>query len=117
MRDTRAINRFLLAASLRIRSNPAVSPDLCLDPRALEDAVRVSLPALEPLVRRAGSGGSRAFRETAALVDLYPASELAVGPWRLFVVEERATGDAGLLVDGAAPIRSRRVARNCPSLR
>lgn len=104
MRDTRAINRFLLAASLRIRSNPAVSPDLCLDPRALEDAVRVSLPALEPLVRRAGSGGSRAFRETAGLVDLYPASELAVGPWRLFVVEERATGDAGLLVDGAAPI-------------
>ena len=51
MRDTRAINRFLLAASLRIRGNPAISPDLCLDPRALEDAVaraRVDAPSLAP---------------------------------------------------------------------
>jgi hypothetical protein len=97
MKDTRAINRFLLAASLRIRSNPAVSPDLCLDPAAFETAVRSSLAALVPLVRPAAAPG---FRAAADLVDLFPASELAVGPWRLFVVEERATGDAGLLVDG-----------------
>lgn len=101
MRDTRAINRFLLAAGLRIRSNPAISPDLCLDPRSLEEAVRASLPALGPLVRPAAAAGPRA---STPLVDLFPASELAVGPWRLFVVEERATGDAGLLVDGAVPI-------------
>ena len=42
MQDTRAINRFLLAAGLRIRSNPAISPDLCLDPSSLEEAVRLS---------------------------------------------------------------------------
>lgn len=101
MKDTRAINRFLLAASLRIRSNPAVSPDLCLDPPALEEAVRAALPALAPLVR---PGAAPGFRAAAGAADLFPASELPVGPWRLFVVEERATGDAGLLVDGGGPI-------------
>ncbi len=104
MKDTREINRFLLSASLRIRGNPAVSPDLCLDPRALEEAVRGALDALAPLARRSGPAPPATFRATAGLVDLYPASELAVGPWRLFVVEERATGDAGLLVDGGPPI-------------
>ena len=103
MRDTRAVNRFLLAAGLRIRSNPAVSPDLCLDPHALEQAVRGALPALAGLVRGEKPGrGDPVFRAPAGPVDLYPASELDVGEWRLFVVEERATGDAGLLVDGAA---------------
>ena len=33
-------------------------------------------------------------------LDFFPASEIDVGPWRLFVVEDRASGDAGLLVDG-----------------
>jgi hypothetical protein len=105
MKDTRAINRFLLAAGLRIRSNPAISPDLCLDPLALEEAVRRALPDLEPLVRRpAGAPARHGLRASAGPVDLYPASELAVGAWRLFVVEERTTGDGGLLVDGGGPI-------------
>ncbi len=101
MKDTRAINRFLLAASLRIRGNPAVSPDLCLDPASLEEAVRGALPELAALARSLPSG---TYRVAAGLVDLFPASELAVGPWRLLLVEERATGDAGLLVDGGGPI-------------
>lgn len=101
MKDTRAVNRFLLAHSLRVRSNPAVSPDLCLDPGALEEAVRSALPELAPLARALPRG---TYRAAAGLVDLFPASELAVGGWRLLVVEERATGDAGLLVDGGGPI-------------
>src|SRR5512137_2183562 len=99
MNDTRAINRFLLANGIRIRENPAISPDLCLDPARLERAVRDTLPALSSLVRGAGQkscGG--ALRIPASEVDFYPASELAVRTWRLFVVEHRETGDAGLLV-------------------
>jgi hypothetical protein len=103
MRDTRAINRFLLGLGLRIRSNPAISPDLCLDPDSLEQAVRADLPRLGSFVREAAAG-SGAMRRSAGLVDLYPASELLAGPWRLFVVEERANGDAGFLVEGAGPI-------------
>ncbi|MBK6406732.1 MAG: hypothetical protein IPF66_17820 [Holophagales bacterium] len=103
MRDTRAINRFLLGLGLRIRSNPAISPDLCLDPQSLEQAVRRDLPQLGTFLREAAAG-DRPVRRSAGLVDLFPASELLVGPWRLFVVEERGTGDAGLLVEGAGPI-------------
>ncbi len=103
MRDTRAINRFLLGLGLRIRSNPAISPDLCLDPQSLEQAVRTDLPQLGSLLRES-SAGSRSMRRSAGLVDFFPASELLVGPWRLYVVEERGTGDAGLLVEGACPI-------------
>jgi hypothetical protein len=101
MRDTRAINRFLLAAGLPIRSNPAVSPDLCLDPLSLEQAVRAELGRLESFLREPGAG---VLRLTAGLVDIFPASELAVGSWRLFVVEERVTGDAGLLVAGTGAV-------------
>jgi len=101
MKDTRAINRFLLAASLRVRTNPAVSPDLCLDPASLEEAVRGALPELAALAHALPPG---TYRVDAGLVDLFPASELAVGPWRLLLVEERATGDAGLLVEGGGPI-------------
>ncbi|MBK9374378.1 MAG: hypothetical protein IPN03_11765 [Holophagales bacterium] len=103
MRDTRAINRFLLGLGLRIRSNPAISPDLCLDPQSLEQAVRTDLPQLGTFLRDAAAG-DRPVRRSAGLVDLFPASELLVGPWRLLVVEERGTGDAGLLVEGAGPI-------------
>ncbi len=103
MRDTRAINRFLLGLGLKIRSNPAISPDLCLDPHSLEQAVRTDLPKLLAWIRES-TAGKRAMRRSAGLVDLFPASELLVGPWRLFVVEERGTGDAGLLVEGAGPV-------------
>ncbi len=103
MRDTRAINRFLLGLGLRIRTNPAVSPDLCLDPHTFEVAVRAELPGLGALLR-AKAAGTVEMRRSAGLVDFFPASELSVGPWRLFVVEERASGDAGLLVEGGAPI-------------
>lgn len=105
MRDTRAINRFLLDSGLRIKGNPAVSPDLCLDPAALARAVAEALPPLAELLRapRAFRGEPR-MRVAAGPVDLYPASELRVGPWRLLVVEERGTGDAGLLVEGSDPI-------------
>ncbi len=107
MRDTRAINRFLLDADLRTRTNPAVSPDLCLDPEAFERAVREALPGLTRLVLGPESARRAAgMRAAADGVDLYPASELAVGRWRLFLVEERATGDAGLLVLGAEPFPS-----------
>jgi len=101
MKDTRAINRFLLTASHRVRTNPAVSPDLCLDPASLEEAVRGALPELARLARALPPATHRA---AAGLVDLFPASEIAVGAWRLLVVEERATGDAGLLVEGGGPI-------------
>ena len=53
MKTTRAINDFLLANGIRIRSNPAISPDLCLDPAALEGAARAALPVLKGLVRGA----------------------------------------------------------------
>jgi len=103
MTDTRAINRFLLGLGLRIRSNPAISPDLCLDPQSLEQAVRTDLPQLGSWIRES-TVGNRSMRRSAGLVDIFPASELPVGSWRLFVVEERGTGDAGLLVEGAGPI-------------
>lgn len=103
MRDTRAINRFLLGLGLRIRTNPAVSPDLCLDVQAFEKAVRADRAGLGDFLLEKGGGGGE-MRRSAALVDLFPASELPVGEWRLFVVEERATGDAGLLVAGGGPI-------------
>lgn len=103
MKDTRAVNRFLLGQGLRIRTNPAVSPDLCLDPRSLAEAVRAELPALTALLAGPGAGG-RVMRVRAGLVDLFPASELVASAWSLFVVEERATGDAGLLVSGGGKI-------------
>ncbi len=103
MRDTRAINRFLLGLGLRIRNNPAISADLCLDPRSFEQAVRADLPQLVSSLRETAAGDGP-MRRSAGLVDLFPASELLAGPWRFFVVEERATGDAGLLVEGAGPI-------------
>ena len=101
MKTTRAINDFLLANGIRIRNNPAISPDLCLDPPALEGAARAALPVLKGLVR-SGAGGHRAAsaRVPADRLDFYPASRLDVGRWRFFVVEDRASGDAGLLVDG-----------------
>jgi len=105
MRDTTAINRFLLAHDLRIRDNPAVSPDLCLDPAALTAAAREARTELAGLMRPP-SGERRApeMRRAAGRVDLYPASEVAVGGWRLVVVEDRETGDAGLLAEGTAPL-------------
>jgi hypothetical protein len=103
MRETRAINRFLLGLGLKIRNNPAISPDLCLDPHSLEQAVRTDLPQLGSLLRESPAG-NRSMRRSLGLVDFFPASELLVGSWRLFVVEERGTGDTGLLVEGAGPI-------------
>ena len=102
MKSTRAINDFLSANGIRIRSNPAISPDLCLAGPALERAVRAALPALRDLAYAGDRGRKcREFRVAAGGIDFYPASELAVDRWRFFVVEERETGDAGLLVAGA----------------
>lgn len=103
MRSTQAINEFLLANRLPIRSNPAVSPDHCLDPGALERAVRGAAPALGELISMHGLG----VRAAAGEVDLYPASKLEIGPWRLYVVEARSSGDAGILAKGTEllPIR------------
>ncbi len=101
MKNTRAINDFLLANEIRIRSNPAISPDCCLDPAALERAARSALPLLADLAHAARSQTrSPQARIAAGDLDFFPASELEVGRWRLFVVEVRATGDAGLLVGG-----------------
>jgi hypothetical protein len=101
MKTTGAINDFLLANEIWIRSNPAISPDLCLDPPALERAAREALPALKGLVRAAEDKRRSAHpRLAAGPLDFFPASELKVGRWRFFVVEHRANGDAGLLVDG-----------------
>jgi hypothetical protein len=102
MNSTSGVNRFLLEAGIHIRDNPAVSPDLCLDVPGLERAVRHAMPQLEGLVR-ASESDRRAIGAVAEAggVDFFPASELPVGGRRLFVVEERATGDAGLLVVGA----------------
>jgi hypothetical protein len=97
MRDTTGINRFLLENRIRIRENPAISPDLCLEAAGLERAVREALPELRRLLTAGGSGGGPV---SAGQVDLYPASELRVGRCRLLVVEERASGDAGLLIQG-----------------
>ena len=105
MSDTAAINRFLLEHGIRIRHNPAVSPDLCLDPAGLERAVRGALGGLKRLIG-SGEPQGRALGAVAAAdgIDLFPASELRLGGGRLFVVEEHATGDAGLLAAGGAPL-------------
>jgi hypothetical protein len=104
MKDTGAINRFLLENGIRIAANPAISPDLCLDAAALEQAAGQALGALTGLVR--GGGGDVRPRFAAGGLDFFPASELDLGGWRTFVVEERASGDAGLVADGdrALPI-------------
>jgi hypothetical protein len=100
MKTTSAINGFLLANGIRIRTNPAISPDLCLDPAALEGAARTALPVLKDLVRAAKNEiRSAQLRVAADRLDFYPASRLDAGRWRFFVVEDRSTGDAGLLVD------------------
>jgi hypothetical protein len=105
MKNTRAINDFLLAQKIRIRSNPAVSPDLCLDPLALEQAVRAALPVLRDFVSaRKSAGAAPTIRMAAGGIDLFPASELAIDRWRFFLVEDRASGDAGLLVEGAVSL-------------
>jgi hypothetical protein len=102
VKDTGAINEFLLSAGLRIRNNPAISPDLCLDPPAFERAVRAALPELGAFVQQPRSlGGDGSARVALGSLDLFPASELAVGGWRFFVLEERGSGDAGLLIEGA----------------
>jgi len=97
MKTTAGINRFLVDNGIRIRENPAVSPDLCLDVPALARAVREALPQLQALAETKGQLGLLA---AAGGIDFFPASELPLGARRLFVVEERATGDAGLLVAG-----------------
>ncbi len=77
----RPINRFLLENSLRIASNPCVSPDFCLDWPALADAI-------------AGKSAS---------VRVWPKSAFTTlaGDWLL--VEDTATGDcAWRLTTGAA---------------
>ncbi|MCG3191436.1 MAG: hypothetical protein DIJKHBIC_00664 [Thermoanaerobaculia bacterium] len=105
MRDTRAINQFLVTSGHRISDNPAVSPDLCLDPPAMKEAIRQELSRLVELTAPKGGGASHGlYRIAAGRIDLFPASELVVAEWRLFVVEDRVTGDAGLLVQGALPI-------------
>ena len=102
MRSTGAVNQFLLENGIRIAANPAISPDLCLDAAALERVARDALGALQGLVRGRQRGGRRPeVRLAAGGLDFYPASELDLGRWRLFVVEDRSTDDAGLVVDGA----------------
>lgn len=102
--STTAVNDFLLEHAIRIRDNPAVSPDLCLDAAELERSVRAALPELLRLAR-AGEAFRRGlgYATAAADVDFFPASELRLGDSLAFVVERRETGDGGLLVDGAAP--------------
>lgn len=105
MHTTTTINDFLVAHGIRIRTNPAISPDLCLDPPALEQAIRAALPALRGLVLAgAGEAPGQAVRLDVNGIHFYPASALEVGCWRLFVVEVRETGDAGLLVAGEEPL-------------
>jgi hypothetical protein len=102
MKTTKAINDFLLANGIRIRSNPAISPDLCLDPASLEKAARAALPVLKGLVRAAKDQPRGTHLSVAAdRLDFFPASMLDAGRWRFFVVEDRSNGDAGLLVDGS----------------
>jgi hypothetical protein len=112
MTDTRAINRFLLDNDIRIRRNPAISPDLCLDPAGLERAVRAGLGVLEALLGAGSPPGTVAA--AAGGVDLFPASALDLGRWRCFVVEERVTGDAGLLATGQEPFPARGVVALAP---
>jgi hypothetical protein len=105
MKGTGAINQFLLENGILIRENPAISPDLCLDTAALERVAREAFEALQVLVRGRQRGSrSCGLRIAAGGLDLFPASELDLGRWRLFVVEDRTSGDAGLVVDGAEPL-------------
>jgi hypothetical protein len=101
MKTTSAINGFLLSNNIRIRNNPAISPDLCLDPAGLEEAARAALPVLKGLVSSANGETQEArIRVAADRLDFYPASMLEAGRWRFFVIEDRSSGDAGLLVEG-----------------
>lgn len=113
MTDTRAINRFLLENGFRIRENPAISPDLCLDPAGLERAVRGELPRLLALL---GGPPAGTIAVAAGGVDFFPASALELGRWRCFVVEERGTGDAGLLAAGEEPYPAGGVVALAPGL-
>lgn len=78
-----AINRFLLENSLRIASNPCVSPDFCLD-----------WPALAAKAMSGDRGVSRFPKSTF---------ETKQGRWLLF--EDQASGDCGWELEGkeAAP--------------
>jgi hypothetical protein len=76
-----AINRFLLGNNLRIRTNPCVSPDFCLD-----------WPGLSKQVREAGQGGVTFYEKSGF--------ETAQGRWTLF---EDATGDCGWMLDASVP--------------
>ncbi|MBP7142496.1 MAG: hypothetical protein KBA71_11360 [Opitutaceae bacterium] len=67
----RTINRFLLENSLRIVSNPCISPDFCLDWPALGAAISENHPSVRGWPRSAFS--------------------TAEGEWSL--IEDRATGD------------------------
>ncbi len=103
MAITARINQHLLKHGLRIRGNPAVSPDLCLDPAGLERAAAAEAAGLRRLAEEGTPGrGAPLPRAAAGRMDFFPASRLRVSGRCLFVVEERETGDAGLLVTGDA---------------
>jgi hypothetical protein len=76
-----AINRFLLGNNLRIRTNPCVSPDFCLD-----------WPGLHKQARE-GKQGDLTFYEKSRF-------ETAHGKWTLF---EDAVGDCGWLLEASTP--------------
>jgi hypothetical protein len=114
MTDTRAINRFLLDNGIRIRQNPAISPDLCLDPAGLERAVRAELAALQALLAGGAPAGTLAVATGG--IDFFPASDLDLGRWRCYVVEERLTGDGGLLAAGQQPFPAEGVVTLAPGV-
>lgn len=82
------INRFLLENDLRIVDNPCVSPDFCLDWRALSGRLQ------------AGSGA----RSWPDLV-FHEASRVAIAEGQVVLVEDPDSGDHAWFVDGGAPAR------------
>ncbi len=77
MSHTHRINDFLLANGIRITSNPAISPDFCLDwPHVRERLLAGDLPDFEQ----------------------YPASVFTLGETRVALIEEPETGDHAWLV-------------------
>ncbi|MGA3007483.1 MAG: tagaturonate epimerase family protein [Opitutaceae bacterium] len=79
-----AINRFLLENNLRIRTNPCVSPDFCLD-----------WPGLSRRVRAGGNDDVTFYRKSHFTT--------AQGQWLLF---EDGTGDCGWQLDAAGTAKS-----------
>ncbi len=95
------INEFLLKNTIKIKDNPAISPDMTLD---FSEIVRM-VESQQDLLKDLSEPG--AAPEVARLLSgliLWPQSEFVVAGESFFLVESAQSGDCALLSPGTLPL-------------